>query len=238
MKSRVFLAMAMALLVMFSPSLNAQKTPKKLTITGKVVDPDQKPVSGVSIMVDNKNTNVKTNENGIYKIKVDRSAKTLTAFSLFNGMKEAEINGQEVINFSLYHSKLNPLTKDKTQSEEAVEVGYGKMKKDEMTSPVRNVNGQSKRYKTYSNIYDMIRAEVPGARGSGKTIVLTEPSSIMLSNEPLLVVDGVVTTSIDGIDPKMVKSISVLRGPSASIYGARGANGVILIDLLKGNEEK
>jgi TonB-dependent SusC/RagA subfamily outer membrane receptor len=56
----------------------------------------------------------------------------------------------------------------------------------------------------------------------------------MGSTEPLFIVDGVTVQSIDGISPTLVESISVLKGSSASIYGSRGANGVILITLIKG----
>lgn len=75
-------------------------------------------------------------------------------------------------------------------------------------------------------------------RGTGSNIYLTEPSSISLTNEPLYVVDGTPVSSVDNISPVMVKSVSVLKGSSATIYGSRGANGVFLITLKKGEYKK
>jgi TonB-dependent SusC/RagA subfamily outer membrane receptor len=91
---------------------------------------------------------------------------------------------------------------------------------------------------THQNIYEMIRGEIPGVQVTGKSIMIQGPSSINLSTEPLIVVDGVPTASIDDISPQMVKSIEVLKGAAASIYGSRGANGVILINMRGAPEKK
>ena len=66
----------------------------------------------------------------------------------------------------------------------------------------------------------------------GNSVQIQGQSSINSSTEPLFVVDGMVVGSIDNITPSMVESISVLKGAATSIYGSRGANGVILINLL------
>ena len=71
---------------------------------------------------------------------------------------------------------------------------------------------------------------------SGKSIKINGSSSLNVSTEPLFVVDGIIVYSIDDISPKTVKSIEVLKGPDASIYGMRGANGVIVITLLTGKD--
>ncbi|MBA4322122.1 MAG: hypothetical protein C0408_04830, partial [Odoribacter sp.] len=77
-----------------------------------------------------------------------------------------------------------------------------------------------------------------GVRVNGTTIQIQGPSSINLSNEPLFVVDGLIVNSISEISPRIVKSVDVLKGSSAAIYGSRGANGVILIYLLGTQEDK
>jgi len=82
----------------------------------------------------------------------------------------------------------------------------------------------------------MIRGEVPGVQVNGNQIVIRGQSSINLTNEPLFVVDGVVVSSIENISPRQVKSISILKGPDASIYGSRSAGGVLLIDLKGGSD--
>jgi TonB-dependent SusC/RagA subfamily outer membrane receptor len=78
----------------------------------------------------------------------------------------------------------------------------------------------------------MIRGEVAGVQVMGNSIRIQGVGSLTLSTEPLYVVDGNVVNSISDIQPYNVKSIEILKGSSASIYGSRGANGVILIKLI------
>jgi TonB-dependent SusC/RagA subfamily outer membrane receptor len=75
----------------------------------------------------------------------------------------------------------------------------------------------------------MIKGEVPGVQVNGTSITIRGTGSIMSSTEPLFIVDGIAVNQISDISPVEVKSIEVLKGASASIYGSRGANGVILI---------
>jgi len=77
----------------------------------------------------------------------------------------------------------------------------------------------------------MIKGQIPGVDVSGSSIRIQGANSFMGSTEPLLVVDGMTVQSIEDISPREVKSIEVLKGSSAAIYGSRGANGVILITL-------
>ncbi|MGB8492241.1 MAG: TonB-dependent receptor plug domain-containing protein, partial [Bacteroidales bacterium] len=78
---------------------------------------------------------------------------------------------------------------------------------------------------------DMISGEVPGVQVIGTRILIRGISTITAGTDPLFVVDGVPATSIDYIQPQTVRSIEVLKGSAATIYGSRGANGVILINL-------
>jgi hypothetical protein len=83
----------------------------------------------------------------------------------------------------------------------------------------------------------MIRNEVPGVVVSGKSIVVQGPNSFFGSSQPLFVVNGVRVYNIDYLNPVEVKSIKLLKGSSANIYGNEGANGVIVIDL-QGTSDK
>ena len=91
---------------------------------------------------------------------------------------------------------------------------------------------------TYTDIYQMIRHEVPGVVVSGRSIVVQGPNSFFGSSQPLFVVNGNRVSSIDNINPLDVKSIRLLKGSYANIYGNDGANGVISITLLNGSEKK
>jgi TonB-dependent SusC/RagA subfamily outer membrane receptor len=112
------------------------------------------------------------------------------------------------------------------------------MKRKDLTTQVGKIDGTNKKYAAYRDIYDMIRGEIPGVQVRGKSILIQGPGSLNLSTEPLLVVDGVIINSIDDISPREVKSIEVLKGASASIYGSRGANGVIMIYLIGAGDFK
>jgi len=101
-----------------------------------------------------------------------------------------------------------------------------------MTGTVNKIDGTNPKYASYRNIYDMIRGEVAGVQVMGNSIRIQGVGSLNLSTEPLYVVDGMVVSSIAEIQPYNVKSIEILKGSSASIYGSRGANGVILIKLI------
>jgi TonB-dependent SusC/RagA subfamily outer membrane receptor len=218
---------------------SGQKPPKKITISGIVNDENQKPISGAIIFIDNQKTNIVTDEKGVYKIKVSTKALSISAFTLMNGLSKSEIAGRTTINFILKAAPSSGKTAEQnTLREESVNVGYGTMKRKDMTTQVGKIDGTNNKYSSYQNIYEMIRGEIPGVQVTGKSIMIQGPSSINLSTEPLIVVDGVPTASIDDISPQMVKSIEVLKGAAASIYGSRGANGVILINMRGAPEKK
>lgn len=236
MKQGIFLLLLLT--IPYFSVASGQKSAKKITISGTVTDSDQKPVAGAMILIDNKNTDCITSEKGTYRIKVKSDAKLITAFTMAHGMLEQLIDSKTVIDFS-FNTKTQAQGKVQgtNQGNETVNVGYGTMKKSDMTSTVGKIDGQNKKYASYTNIYEMIKGEVPGVQVSGTNIVIQGPTSIHLSSEPLFVVDGMVVSSITGISPMQVKSIEILKGPSASIYGSRGANGVILITMV-GSEPK
>jgi TonB-dependent SusC/RagA subfamily outer membrane receptor len=215
-----------------------QKSNNKLTITGVVLDKNQKPISGAIIFIDNKKSNIFTDKKGFYRIKVRSSAKQISAFTLMNGLSETPIDGRTTINFTMKAagSQTNDATKNQS-NEETVNIGYGAVKKKDLTMQVGKIDGTNKKYAAYKDIYEMIHGELPGVQVNGNKIVIQGPSSITSSTDPLLVVDGMVVGSIDGISPQQVKSIEVLKGAAASIYGSRGANGVILIYLRNGTEK-
>jgi TonB-dependent SusC/RagA subfamily outer membrane receptor len=96
------------------------------------------------------------------------------------------------------------------------------------------INVRDSAVPVYQDIYDMIRGRVAGVEVSGRSIRIRGTNSLNVSTEPLFVVDGVIVREIDDIAPETVKSIEVLKGPDASVYGVRGSNGVIVITRKKG----
>lgn len=219
-----------------------KKKSKKIILSGIVIDNEHNPVQNATVFFDGKNTNVKSDEQGKFRVKIKPSVKTIVVFSLFNGVKELEYQGQEEILFILDNTNQvvqHPLNAPKAEEEkDLVNVGYGIADKRDLTTSVGEVSKQRMQSaRHYSNIYEMIKGEVPGVSVNGNSIIIRGESSLKLSNEPLYVVNGSPTSSISDISPSDVKSISILKGASAAIYGSRGANGVILI-VLKSGEDK
>jgi TonB-dependent SusC/RagA subfamily outer membrane receptor len=117
--------------------------------------------------------------------------------------------------------------------DETVNVGYGTAKKKDQTASIGTIDATNKKYASYSNIFQLL-AGVPGVHVSGKNSITVQGSnSFQMDTNPLFVVDDIIVKSIDCISPSMVKSITVLKGAAASIYGAEASNGVILIYLFR-----
>jgi TonB-dependent SusC/RagA subfamily outer membrane receptor len=218
----------------FYVTLNGQKSNnRKVVISGYVTDAYHNPVSGAMILVDKKNTNVVTDSKGFYKVKTKSVAQLLTVFTISSGTGEVEIGGRTSINISL--NGITSKEPSSPEAEEKVNIGYGMANRKDINSQVNKVNTSGDRYATYTNIYDLLRGTVPGLQVTGKNITIQGQD--FHNGNPLMVVDGNIVSSIDDILPSQVKSVEVLKGASASIYGSRGSNGVILMHL-KGTSER
>jgi len=187
------------------------------------------------MIIDGESTGVQTRKNGTYKLKIKPDTRSIGAYTTNMGSVVTLYDGLSVIDLVLDGRDMmpgyNPETPD---GEKEIDVGYATVKKRNLTTDVGYINGQADENSGYTNIYDMIRGKVPGVQVTGNKITIRGINSLMLSTDPLFVVDGIVVSSIDNINPRDVKSISVLKGSDASIYGSRGAGGVILITLIDG----
>ncbi len=192
---------------------------KPVTISGTVLNASQVPVSGAVFYIDNVKTAYITKSDGSYKIKVSPSAYKLKVISSEFGTAETLIDGQTKIDFKL-----------SGQGGEAAK-GEPDPDTDKRNSP------KARKMNTYNDIYQMIRAEVSGVVVSGRSIQIQQGHSFFGSSTPLFVINGVIVNSIDNVNPIEVKSIKVLKGSQAAIYGVRGSNGVISIDLINGSEK-
>lgn len=235
MKTRLFICFLL-LLPVSSIHSHGQKPVKKITVTGYVKDGTDAPVANAFITVDGEKTGNLTNGKGFYKVKISRESKTLGIFTQTSGSLEEPVNGRDRIDFKFEGSVPVQATGKTDPGDEPVDMGLRTARKKSLTSPVDVIDGTKPKYASYNSIYEVIKNEVPGVMVSGNSIRLRTATSINASNEPLFVVDGVPVTTIENIEPQMVKSIQVLKGSSAAIYGMRGSNGVIVINLLKGSD--
>jgi TonB-dependent starch-binding outer membrane protein SusC len=234
MKIRILLSIVLTLVL--STGSYGQKSGKKITITGSVVDETNTSIANAIIMIDGEKTSCVTSNKGLYKIKVTPENKKIGVFTFTNGIVEEEIGGREKINFTFKGSVPDQKTGKVGYGDEAIDMGYGTVKKKTVTGSVGKIDGTQSKYASYNSIYEMLRGEVPGVVVNGTSIMIRGTSTVNAGTEPMFVVDGVPVTTIDNIQPQMVKSIQVLKGSSAAIYGSRGSNGVIVITLLGGND--
>ncbi|MCQ2183217.1 MAG: TonB-dependent receptor plug domain-containing protein [Bacteroidales bacterium] len=120
------------------------------------------------------------------------------------------------------------------ENDEIINIGYGVTTKKANNNASGKVKVREKEVTAYSSIYDYLRGRVPGVDvQAGDKIVIRGVGTNSGETDPLILVDGVEMTDISSIDPNNVDSIDVLKDGSASIYGARGGNGVILITLKR-----
>jgi TonB-dependent SusC/RagA subfamily outer membrane receptor len=174
----------------------------------------------------------------MYKIKIKADAAIISILNLSGSLMNEVINGRIVINFKLNNVIPQEETvKQENPDNEVVNIGYGYARKKDVATNVGNINGQNTKYSSYQNVYDMIQGEIAGVEVHGKKITIRGIATINGSSDPLVLVNGIdmlqdASTTLDAIDPHMVKSIDILKGSAAAIYGSKAANGVILITLI------
>ena len=219
-KMQLRIAIVLLAFLIAAGTISAQKANKKIMISGIVVDGNRKPVPNVFITIDGKASNSVTDEKGFYKIKVSPTAEKIGFSTIWSQGAEELINGRTTINH--VYNLPSPVNKPAS--------GGGNPSNDLANSSGtdKNIN---KDFTSYKTIYELIQAEFPTVIVEGKSIRIPGSVSLKLSTEPLFIVDGIEATSIDNIIPSTVRSVQVLKGSSASIYGMKGANGVIKIEL-------
>lgn len=126
-----------------------------------------------------------------------------------------------------------------TKSNRQLATGYGYIDQQDLTYAMSHLEQENNEYCNFSNIFDLIKGRFPGVTVTrtaiGGAVYIRGATSINLSSEALYVVDGGVTSNIEWIHPCDVRSIDVLKDGMAAIYGARGANGVVIIETKRGN---
>ena len=114
------------------------------------------------------------------------------------------------------------------KEDNTINIGYGTTTKDALTASVGQLKSDQTTT-TYSNMYEYLEGRIPGVTVVGNKIRIRETGPLNEGGEPLLLVDGIEVNDLNAINPNDVDSVEVLKDASASIYGVRGGNGVILI---------
>jgi TonB-dependent SusC/RagA subfamily outer membrane receptor len=204
-------------------------------INGTVTAFNKYPLENVVIKSKKNKTQVVTNEKGEFKINVAK--KDILRFEA-HGFEpyQLKVNKPE----TLKPIRTNLIYTNRPDNYE-VAIGYGHIKKEDLTYAISHLLVENNDHSRYNNVYDLIQSKVAGVtlmQEGGQTIfVIRGVSSINSSNAALLVVDGIVVSSLDFLNVYDIASIQVLKDGSAAIYGSRGANGVIMINTRRGGRE-
>jgi TonB-linked SusC/RagA family outer membrane protein len=217
-----------ALTLVVSGSLTAVSAQTSGTIQGVVVNQQGAPLSTVSVVVKETRMGTSTDTTGRFSINAKRG-QTLIFSIVGYSAREWKIVNEDLINIMLAGNA--------TSLEDVVVVGYGVQKKASLTSAVSSISASQIVTTKNENILNTLTGKIPGLRVIQNT---SEPGSFNNSfdirgmGNPLIVVDGIPRSDIARIDPNDVESVSVLKDASAAVYGARAANGVILVTTKKG----
>ncbi|WP_445736116.1 SusC/RagA family TonB-linked outer membrane protein [Mariniflexile sp.] len=229
---------------------------QQITVTGKVTDESGIPLPGASVLVKGTTNGVSTDFDGGYKITVSSGASTLVFSYVGFVTQDIAIAGKSTINVTL--------VTDNTGLDEVVVVGYGTQRRKDVAGAISTVKTEELILSSSPSVGDVLRGKVSGLQivqnsaqpGGGLDIQIRGAGSINASNQPLIVIDGFPTTEfqqpgtgnrydggtqsiLNSFNPNDIESISVLKDASAtSIYGARAANGVILLTTKKGKTGK
>ncbi|GAB3650174.1 TonB-dependent receptor [Echinicola sediminis] len=217
-----------------------QQEVKGIEITGTVTDENGQPIPGAAVQVQGTTIGTVTDIDGKYNIDVEEGS-TLAFSFLGYKRKEVIVGNQTVLNVSMLP--------DTQALEEVVVVGYGSVRKSDLTGAVASISSEDiTQVNAVSNLAQTLQGQSPGVQvsqssgqpGDFMRIKVRGTNSLGAGNDPLYVVDGL---PLDGLtaqfNPEDIASISVLKDASATaIYGSRGANGVIMITTKKGKTGK
>ena len=206
-------------------------------VSGTIIsDDDRMPIIGANIIVKGTSKGTITDSNGQFSITVQKNQSLLFSYIGYQNEVQKISANSTGLKITL---KTNAVVLD-----EVVAIGYGTVKKSDLTGAVASVSGEQLRKIPAASIDKALQGLTPGV-----TVVENsgQPGSDMVirirgigttnNSDPLFVVDGVMTGNINFLSPNDIKSIEVLKDASASaIYGARGANGVILVTTNQGNK--
>lgn len=209
------------------------------TVSGTVTDEQGEPVMGAAVIIKNTTEATMTDYDGKYAISVEKGEILLFSF-LGMAPQEIAVGDSDIINVTM--------RTDREVLDEVLVVAYGTAKKESFTGSAETVKGDRFKSRPATDITKMIDGQVAGVMatsgggqpGSGAELRIRGFGSVNASNAPLIVVDGVpFDGDLNSINSTDIESMSVLKDASAgALYGARGANGVVLITTKRQNGEE
>lgn len=218
------------------------------TVSGQVVDAQTgEPLPGVNILIEGTSSGISTDVEGTFELSVESLQDTLIVSYIGYEQLEVPIDGQNELMIELVSGIIS--------GDELVVVGYGTQRKSDLTGSVGAVSSEQIQNRPTTNIEQALAGRIAGVDvsinsgepGGSPQIRIRGITSVSNTNDPLYVIDGVMLNVermqnnshvINFLDPSSIESIEVLKDASATaIYGARGANGVVLITTKQGSTE-
>ena len=217
------------------------------SVKGTVVDTTGEPVIGANIKAQGTDTGTITDLDGNFSLVIPASAKLEVSFiGYVTQVVSVPANG--IVNVTL--------AEDSKLLDEVVVIGYGSVKKDDLSGSVVAIKAEEMNKGAVTSPQELIMGKVPGlsvsqgdgAPGAGSTIRIRGGASLNASNDPLIVIDGIPVSNdaapgtpnaLATINPNDIETFTVLKDASATaIYGSRASNGVIIIQTKKGTQDK
>ncbi|CCG99288.1 TonB-dependent receptor plug [Fibrella aestuarina BUZ 2] len=208
------------------------------TVTGRILSgDDQSPLPGANVTVKGTSRGTSTDANGTYRINVPNDQATLVISSLGFLSQEVAVGNRATVDLTL--------KSDERALQEVIVVGYGTQKKSQTTGAISSVSAKQITEMPITNLGQALQGRVAGVDvaqsgsrpGTVPTIRVRGRRSFNAGNDPLYVVDGIpLSAGYEDFNPNDVASMEILKDATATaIYGARGANGVVLISTKRGN---
>ncbi len=217
-------------------SVLVEKPMPQTVVNGVVLDNTGQPLSGANILEKGTSNGVIADFDGNFAISLNDENAVLVVSYLGFASKEVAVDGNENLRITLEESAAG--------LEEVVVIGYGTVKKSDLTGAVSSIKGEDLNTDSQASIDEIIQGRIAGVQvtqtsaepGGAFSIRIRGTNSITAGNEPLYVIDGLPGANPgNSLNPADVKSIEVLKDASATaIYGARGSNGVVLITTKQG----
>lgn len=231
----VKLLLAGALVLLTAPTLHAQQ---KRVVTGSVTDKEGTPLVGVTVLVKGTAVGTTTQSDGRYELEIPADGEVLQFSFLGMDTQETAVGSRTTVDMTLSSSSMG--------IDEVVVVGYGTLTKRELSSSVGSLRSDDLDNRTSAfNIMQDMAGKIAGVKnvsfsgkpGGASALRIRGMGSINAGSDPIYVLDGVVGVNPQLINPANVESIDVLKDAAAtSMYGAQGANGVVIITTKSGRK--
>ena len=227
--------LVLALLGLFITQSYAQNK----TITGVVKDQTGEPLIGVNVMEKGTTNGTITDVDGKYSVTVTSQAPVFVFSYIGYLTQEIPVSGKQVVNVTMQE--------DTEELDEVVVIGYGTAKKKDLTGAISSIKTERLAAESPTSVQDLMRANSPGlyigmstGAKDASSLQIRGKNTLKAGSSPLIVLDGVIFEgSLSDINPVDIEAIDVLKdASSAAVYGAKAANGVIVVTTKKGKAGK